>query len=118
MGRYALYLATIQGVPNTIQVEILYRFFFKWLDSKGVGIGTSHWRNAWKECRNSITEERWDEVCQVIHTNIFNDAILDDFEEPVIKRLLRYYINFRDDIITQGTDLYNYKQEFDNLSSK
>ena len=97
---------------------IIYRFFFKWLDSKDVGIGTSHWRNAWKECRNSISEERWDDVCQVIHTNVFNLDILDDFEEPVIKRLLRYYIDFRDDIITEGTDLYNLKQEFDNLSSK
>lgn len=97
---------------------IIYRFFFKWLDGKNFGMGTSHWRNAWKECKDSVTEERWDDVCQVIHTNVFNHAILDDFEEPVIKRLLRYYIDFRDDIITEGTDLYNLKQEFDNLSSK
>ena len=97
---------------------IIYRFFFKWLDERDVGIGTSHWRNAWNECRNSIPEEKWDDVCQVIHTNVFNYAILDDFEEPVIKRLLRYYIDFRDDIITEGTDLYKLKQEFDNLSPK
>ena len=97
---------------------IIYRFFFKWLDGRNVGMGTSHWRSAWKECRCSVPEERWNEVCHVIHTNVFNYTILDDFEEPVIKRLLRYYIDFRDDIITEGTDLYNLKQEFDNLSSK
>jgi hypothetical protein len=97
---------------------IIYRFFFKWLDGKNIGMGTSHWRNAWKECKESVTEERWDEVCRVIHANVFNYAILDDFKESVIKRLLRYYIDFRDDIITEGTDLYNLKQEFDNLSSK
>lgn len=97
---------------------IIYRFFFKWLDERNVGMGTNHWRNAWKECKDSISEERWDDVCQVIHANVFNHAILDDFPEPVIKRLLRYYIDFRDEIITEGTDLYTLKQEFDNLSRK
>ena len=97
---------------------IIYRFFFKWLDERNVGIGTSHWRNAWKECKDSVSEERWEDVCQVIHANVFNQSILDEFEEPVVKRLLRYYIDFRDDIITEGTDLYNLKKEFDKLPSK
>lgn len=97
---------------------IIYRFFFKWLDRKKIGIGTSHWRKAWMECKNSVAEERWNEVCQVIHTNVFSYAILDDFGEPVIKKLLRYYIDFREDITTEGSELYNLKQEFDNLSSK
>ena len=97
---------------------IIYRFFFKWLDERNVGIGTSHWRSAWKECKDSVSEERWEDVCQVIHANVFNQSILDEFEEPVIKRLLRYYIDFRDDIITEGTDLYNLKKEFDKLPSK
>lgn len=93
---------------------IIYRFFFKWLDNKkDVGIGTNHWRNAWKECKASVSEERWNDVCEVIHTNVFNATIVDDFEEPVIKRLLRYYVDFRDDIITEGRDLYELKKEFD-----
>ena len=97
---------------------IIYRFFFKWLDGKNIGIGTSHWRAAWKECKETISEERWDDVCQVIHANVFKYSILDDFDEPVIKRLLRFYIDFRDDIITEGTDLYKLKKEFDKTSSK
>ena len=98
-------------MPETF---IIYRFFFKWLDNKkNVGIGTNHWRNAWKECKASLSEERWNDVCEVIHTNVFNATILDDFEEPIIKRLLRYYIDFRDDIITEGRDLYELKKEFD-----
>lgn len=97
---------------------IIYRFFFKWLDGRNVGIGTIHWREAWKECKASVSDERWDDVCQVIHANVFNNTILDDFEEPVIKRLLRYYIDFRDDIITEGTDLYKLKKEFDLIDTK
>ena len=98
-------------MPETF---IIYRFFFKWLDNKkGIGIGTNHWRNAWKECKASVSEERWDDVCEVIHTNVFNATILDEFDEPVIKRLLRYYTDFRDDIITEGRDLYELKKEFD-----
>ena len=98
-------------MPETF---IIYRFFFKWLDNKkGIGIGTNHWRNAWKECKASVSEERWDDVCEVIHANVFNATILDEFDEPVIKRLLRYYTDFRDDIITEGRDLYELKKEFD-----
>lgn len=102
-------------MPETF---IIYRFFFKWLDGTNVGIGTNHWRNAWEECKNSVSEERWEEVCQVIHANVFNHVILDDFEEPAIKKLLRYYIDYRSDIITKGTDLYELKREFDKLSTK
>ena len=103
-------------MPETF---IIYRFFFKWLDNKkSIGIGTNHWRNAWKECKASLSEERWYEVREVIHTNVFNAAILDDFDEPVIKRLLRYYIDFRDDIITGGRDLYELKKEFDQEMQK
>ena len=97
---------------------LIYRFFFKWLDEKDLGIGTNHWRCAWQECKNSVSQTRWDEVCEVIHANIFSQNILEDFDEPVVKNLLHYYINFRDDISTEGTDLYLLKQEFDKLSSK
>ena len=103
-------------MPETF---IIYRFFFKWLDNKkSVGIGTNHWRNAWKECKASLSEGRWNDVCEVIHTNVFNATILEDFDEPVIKRLLRYYIDFRDDIITEGRDLYELKKEFDQEMQK
>lgn len=102
-------------MPETF---ILYRFFFKWLDTKELGFGTNHWRKAWKECKDSISPERWEVVSNVIHKNVFNDSILEEFEEPVIKRLLRYYIDFRHDIITEGTDLYELKKEFDNIGNQ
>lgn len=103
-------------MPETF---IIYRFFFKWLDNKkSIGIGTNHWRNAWKECKATVSEERWHDVCEVIHTNVFNATILDDFDEPVIKKLLSFYINFRDDIITEGRELYELKKEFDREMQK
>lgn len=102
-------------MPETF---ILYRFFFKWLDSQELGFGTAHWRMAWKECKGALSEERWKMVLDVIHTNKFNSSIIDDFDEPEIKRLLRYYTNFRQDIITEGSDLYNLKKEFDKITAK
>lgn len=102
-------------MPETF---ILYRFFFRWLDTKGLGFGTNHWRCAWENCRESLPEHRWSEVQDVIHKNIFNDSILAEFDEPIIKKLLRFYIDFRHDIITEGSDLYNLKQEFDAKSKK
>lgn len=97
-------------MPETF---IIYRLFFKWLDKRNIGIGTNHWRNAWKECKATVSEERWNDVCKVIHTNVFNATILDDFDEPVINKLLRYYIDYRDDIITEGRELYELKKQFD-----
>ena len=103
-------------MPETF---IIYRFFFKWLDNKkSIRIGTNHWRNAWKECKATVSEERWHDVCEVIHTNVFNATILDDFDEPVIKKLLSFYINFRDDIITEGRELYELKKGFDREMQK
>lgn len=102
-------------MPETF---IIYRFFFKWLDKKNIGIGTNHWRNTWNECKNSLSEKQWDVVCQIIHANVFNYTILEEFEEPIIKKLFRYYIDFRTDIITEGTDLYELKREFDKESTK
>ena len=99
-------------MPETF---ILYRFFFKWLDGRDVGFGTEHWRQAWHRCHSTLDTQRWDRVQSVIHTNVFNDNILNQFDEPEAQTLLKYYIDFRHEIITEGTDLFKLKKEFDSL---
>lgn len=101
-------------MPETF---ILYRFFFKWLDSQN-GLGTNHWRKSWKRCMSMVDEETKTRLLNVIHDNIFNESTFDLFEEPEIKQLLHYYINYRKDIITPGTELYELKQKFDKLGVK
>jgi hypothetical protein len=96
-------------MPETF---ILYRFFFKWLDEIKP-IGTSHWRACWNECMTTLSEEEKVRLLSVIHKNVFTDDICDQFDNPLAKQLLGFYTNFRKDIITPGTELYEYKQMYD-----
>jgi len=96
-------------MPETF---ILYRFFFKWLENKHVA-STANWRLHWNECMNSLNEDEKNEVLSVIHTNTFNDETQHQFNNPKISKLLDFYTNYRKDIITEGTELYNLKIEYD-----
>lgn len=96
-------------MPETF---ILYRFFFKWLDNKPNGLGVSHWRACWNECMNLLSPQDKETVLSIIHTNVFDNI---DFSYLPLKaqELLKFYTNFRKDIITPGTDLYRLKKEYD-----
>lgn len=96
-------------MPETF---ILYRFFFKWLDDK-YGIGTQHWRNCWTECKNSVSESEWQHILEIIHRNTFSTEEKESITSPISKKLLEMYTNYRKDIITEGTQLYQYKLEYD-----
>ena len=96
-------------MPETF---ILYRFFFKWLDEIKP-IGTSHWRVCWKECMETLAEDEKKALLDVIHKNIFTDNVCEQFDNPKAKQLLSFYTNYRKDIITPGTELYKYKQMYD-----
>lgn len=96
-------------MPETF---ILYRFFFKWLDDK-YGIGTQHWRNCWTECKNSVSDSEWQHILEIIHRNTFNTEEKESITSPIGKKLLEMYTNYRKDIITEGTQLYQYKLEYD-----
>ena len=100
-------------MPETF---ILYRFFFRWLDGKNEK-GTGHWRECWKECFSSIDEDTKSQVLDVIHRNEFTDKEVNSFNEPIVRQLMSYYVNYRSDIITPGTELYSLKQEFDKTGS-
>lgn len=97
-------------MPETF---ILYRFFFEWLDEQPNGLGTNHWRTAWNECQLNLSSERWMELLDYIHTNVFNDEKNSLFHENSAKKLLYFYTNYRKDIITPGAELYELKKTYD-----
>ena len=96
-------------MPETF---ILYRFFFKWLD-EAHGMGTEHWRQCWKECMTTLSQNEIDELLQIIHRNEFSADEVAMIPSALGKKLLTFYTNYRKDIITPGTVLYQYKQEYD-----
>ena len=96
-------------MPETF---ILYRFFFKWLDEVHT-TGVQHWKDCWNECMSAISDEEKNRLLDVIHTNVFTEEIISQFNDPKILRLLDFYHNYRKDIITPGTELYRLKQEYD-----
>lgn len=101
-------------MPETF---ILYRFFFKWLDEKN-GRGTEYWRALWKKCKAKLTETDWSHVLSIIHTNVFNEDIILDYNNGEVRELLRCYMNYRKDIVTPETELYRLKQEYDQHPTK
>lgn len=101
-------------MPETF---ILYRFFFKWLDEKN-GRGTEHWRSLWHHCKEKMTESEWNKVQEVIHTNVFDVNVIHNFSDNEVRELLQCYVNYRKDIVTEGTELYMLKKEYDQHPTK
>ena len=101
-------------MPETF---ILYRFFFKWLDEKN-GRGTEHWRSLWHHCKEKMTESEWNRVQEVIHTNVFDVNVIHNFSDNEVRDLLQCYVNYRKDIVTEGTELYMLKKEYDQHPTK
>ena len=101
-------------MPETF---ILYRFFFKWLDEKN-GRGTEHWRSLWHHCKEKMTESEWNKVQEVIHTNVFDVNVIHNISDNEVRELLQCYVNYRKDIVTEGTELYMLKKEYDQHPTK
>ena len=101
-------------MPETF---ILYRFFFKWLDEKN-GRGTEHWRSLWHHCKENLSDSEWNSVLETIHTNVFDANAILKYSNNEVRDLLRCYINYRKDIITEGTELYMLKKEYDQHPTK
>lgn len=91
---------------------ILYRFFFKWLDNIN-GLGPIHWNESWNKCKEKLSDEEWEKVLNVIHGNEFSVQTRECFDDADVRLLLSYYKNFRNDISTPGTELYELKKDYD-----
>lgn len=100
---------TLLEMPESF---ILYRFFFKWVDDKN-GKGTKHWKECWDYCMTSLDETEKTRLLTIIHNNVFSKEELSTISSPEGLRLLDFYTNYRNEIITPGTELYLLKQEYD-----
>lgn len=96
-------------MPETM---ILYRNFFEWIANRHPA-STSNWRKCWNYCMQILTKDEINSVLDIIHANVFTNEIQNQFSNPKARQLLGFYTNYRKDIITEGTDLFKLKQEYD-----
>ncbi|MDR2385011.1 MAG: hypothetical protein LBD80_05035 [Tannerella sp.] len=84
------------------ETYILYRFFFE-----SIGL-TEQWRKEF----NQLSPSHREKALHIIYDNDFNDVQSITKSKQVLS-FLNHYTNYRKDIITQGTELYQLKQEYD-----
>ncbi len=84
------------------ETYILYRLFFE-----SIGL-TDQWRNEFKQLSSTNREVALNIICD----NDFNDVGSLTRNRQVLQ-FLKHYTNYRKDIITEGTELYQLKQEYD-----
>ena len=108
-GKDLIEFKELLEMPETF---ILYRFFFKWLDSVN-SFGPEHWRSCWRKCMEILNDKTKQEVLDIIHSNNFEDERINQFDDPLIKELFGYYSSHRNDIIDPKSELYKLKQQYD-----
>lgn len=100
----------ILEMPETM---ILYRYFFEWLgEGKKYHISTFAWQKSWKNTFAIIDEKESKELLDIIHDNKFTSLNVDNLN-PKFSELLKFYVNFRDDIINSDSELFKLKKEYD-----
>ena len=109
-------------MPETM---IIYRYFFEWLgQDKGrdtaikilgsdaiCEASTGAWKHTFNECKQQLPKDKWRLLIEFIHKSDFDTQC--DIDDPMAEKLLRFYVDYRKDIIEEGTDLYKLKQEYD-----
>ena len=113
-GEYILFASEEEYIEllEMPEVFILYRFFFKWLDEKGLK-GTDHWRNTWQACKEQVSSEEVCLVLDIIHANSFKDIDDNKSLSSISIELLSFYRISRNDISEKNGLLYNLKKEYD-----
>lgn len=61
----------------------------------------------------TLDEVEKQNVLNIIHRNIFSQEEIDSVDSEDALTLLNFYTNYRKEIITPGTKLYELKQEYD-----
>ncbi len=100
----------ILNMPETM---ILYRFFFEWLgDEKKHPISQQAWWECWQTTFENLNEQESIELKHIIFQNNFT-SLNTETQNPKFEKLLNFYTNYRDDVVSEGTELYRLKQEYD-----
>ena len=108
-GKDLIEFKELLEMPETF---ILYRFFFKWLDSVN-SFGPEHWRSCWRKCMETLNDKTRQEVLDIVHSNNFEDERINQFDDPLLKELFGYYSSHRNDIVDPKSELYKLKQQYD-----
>ena len=99
----------ILEMPETF---ILYRFFFEWLgNERNYPISTNAWWQSWQRTFAILNETEKTELKEIIHKNKFSS--LPENLNPRFAELLSFYTSYRDDVVSEGTELFELKQEYD-----
>ena len=61
----------------------------------------------------SLSEPERQLTCDIIHRNVFSQEEMEKISSKDARHLLEFYTNYRKDIITPGTKLFELKQEYD-----
>jgi hypothetical protein len=96
-------------MPETF---ILYRYFFEWLKDKHPH-STENWRKCYNNCMRQLDENEKEKVIKAIHDNDFSEEVQSKFTNPLSRKLIGFYTNYRNAIVKEDTDLYRLKQEYD-----
>ena len=64
-------------------------------------------------CERTLPADEWKAVLDYIHRNDFEDRS-GGFNNPLVLRLLSFYVNNRKNIVESDTELYIMKKEYDN----
>lgn len=86
-------------MPETF---LLFRFFFEDLG----------YTQSWREEMTALTEEEKEELYPIIFKNDFNNIELLTSNSK-LRHILKYYKNYRADIVNSESELYKLKKEFD-----
>ncbi len=84
------------------ETYILYRYFFEKIEL------TQEWREEF----NRLEGRSRDIALEIIYANDFNNVESLTNNKQILS-FLKHYTNYRKDIITPGTELYDLKQEYD-----
>jgi hypothetical protein len=96
-------------MPETF---ILYRYFFESLGDT-YHHSTDNWRKSYNDCMQTLDKTEKAKVVQAIHDNDFSETVKCGFTNPKSRQLIEFYINYRNEIVKEGTELYRRKQDYD-----
>lgn len=113
---------SLLDMPETM---IIYRFFFEWLDTKAAHkiaveiLGsddickwsTGNWLKSYGKCKNTLSEESWNNVLNLIHINNFSNEI--KIESKNANKLLSFYTQNKRELLETDSALFKMKQAYD-----
>ncbi len=94
------------------EIFIVYRLFFEWMNDKH-HFSVKSWRETWNTCKNEMSEDDWEKLLGIIHSNQFDESVKEQFSNISARSLLDFYIFNRANIIDKNSPFYDLKREYD-----